>query len=100
MASSKEGEPTSKLEPKSKIRPDAIRTSGKVQFVDAARPVDPLLKRSTRHSQESAFTQYYDDPWYYEERDASYTMTSRPAPDDPHLRSTERSGGSRETSRT
>ena len=99
MAPRKEGEPKSKIEPqskiepkskidaKNKIRPDAIRTSGKVQFVDAAHPVD--AQRSTRHGQESAFNRYYDEPWYYEQRDASYTMTSRPAPDDPHLRSSE-----------
>ena len=34
-----------------------------------------MLKRPARHSQGSAFSQYYDDPWYYEERDASYTVT-------------------------
>ena len=73
-------EPKSKLEPKSKIRPDAIRTSGKVQFVDAAHPVD--AQRSSRHGQESAFTRYYDEPWYYEQRDASYTMPVRAARDD------------------
>ena len=93
MGLRKEVEPNSKIEPKSnieaknKIRPDAIRTSEGVQFVDAAHPVN--AQASGPHSQGSAFKQYYDDPWYYEERDASYTMTSRPAHDDPHLRSTE-----------
>jgi hypothetical protein len=92
MAPKKEGQVKSRSESKSqgearKIRPDAIRTSGTVQFVDAANPVN--AQASSPHSQGSAFKQYYDDPWYYEERDASYTMTSRPAPDDPHHRSTE-----------
>ena len=89
MGLRKEGEPTSKIEPKSKIeaknkiRPDAIKTSDKTVFVDAAAPVH--AQSSQRHMQESAFRRYYNDPWYYDERDASYTMASRPAPDaSPH----------------
>jgi hypothetical protein len=89
MGLRKEGEPTSKIEPKSKIaaknkiRPDAIKTSEKTVFVDAATPVH--APSSQPRIQESAFRRYYNDPWYYEERDASYTMTARPAPDaSPH----------------
>jgi hypothetical protein len=79
MAPRKEGEPKSKIEAKNKIKPDAIRTSEKTVFVDAATPVH--APSSHPQIQESAFKGYYDDPWYYEERDASYTMTSKPAPD-------------------
>jgi hypothetical protein len=83
MAPRKEGEPKSKIEAKNKIRPDAIKTSEKTVFVDAATPVH--ARSSHPQFQESALRRYYNDPWYYEERDASYTMTSRPAPDaSPH----------------
>ena len=87
MTPRKEGEvgmsPTKEGEQKNKIRPDVIKTSEKTVFVDAATPVHAPL--SQPHVPESAFRHYYNDPWYYEEREASYTMTARPAPDaSPH----------------
>ncbi len=77
---------------KSALRPDVIRTSDKTQFVDAAEPAETHSSASsassassgssTRSTQVSGFY-YFDDPWYFQERDESYTMTSKPAPIDP-----------------
>ena len=65
----------------SRIRPDAIKVAGKTQFVDAAKPVD--ARPSDTQGQESAVNQYYDDPWFYEPRDTSYTMPVKAASDAP-----------------
>ena len=105
MAPRKEGEPksqiepTSKIEPQSKIEPRArsrprtrlgpTRLELRGRFSSSMRRIPSMLNHPTIIARSRPSHQYYDDPWYYEEREASYTMTSRPAPDDPHLRSTE-----------
>ena len=64
-----------------KVKPDAIKVADKTHFVDAAKPVD--ARPSDIHGQESAVNRYYDDPWFYEPRDTSYTMPVKAASDTP-----------------
>jgi hypothetical protein len=71
----------------SRIRPDAIKVAGKTQFVDAASPAD--VHASDPHGQGVAVNQYYDDPWYYEQRDTSYTMPVKAASDNSRASTTQ-----------
>jgi len=47
------------------------------RFIDAARPLNTIRSSETRHAQETAFSRYYDDSWYYEQGDPAYAVTMR-----------------------
>jgi len=61
----------------SKMRPDAIKVGGKTKFVDAASPAN--VQASDPDTHDAAVNRYYDDPWYYEQRESSYTMPVKAA---------------------
>ena len=75
------------IERRTRIKPDAIKTSERTRFVDAARPID--TQPSNRHTQASAFTRYYDEPWYYEQRDEAYVLPARAVHDDSYRSTTQ-----------
>ena len=65
---------------------DVVQTAGTARFVDAARPFDSA--RSFDRAADPSFSKYYDEPWYYEQRDSAYVMPNRAVRDDAYRSNT------------
>ena len=61
---------------------DLVRTGSGTRFVDAARPFDSM--RSSQRATAASFNNYYDEPWYYEQRDPAYVIPQRTVRDDAY----------------
>lgn len=63
-------------------RPGAADWTERDRWADAAHPADSRREFQRRSAVETAYSRYYDEPWFYEPRDPAYGMPMASTRDD------------------
>ena len=61
-------------------RPGAADWTERDRWADAAHPADSRREFQRRSAVETAYSRYYDEPWFYEPRDPAYGAPKTPLP--------------------